>query len=96
MKRGQSCEFLGVSAVLWDHKYSYLPLRPVIRVGIGHVRDRIEVQRAMCFEEVLTVFFGEGIDLFLFMRIKRISSVAQGRFLLHLQKILGLLNAHFQ
>lgn len=51
----------------------------------------------MCFEEVLTMFFGEGIDLFLFiMKIRRMSSVAQERFLLHLQQILDLLNAHFQ
>lgn len=64
-----SGEFLDNKASIWDLRCSNLALWPIIGVGIGHVRDRIKVQRAMCFEEILTMLLREGIDLFLFMRL---------------------------
>lgn len=42
-------EFLANEALIPDLECSNLALRPIIRVGISHVRDRIKIQRAMCF-----------------------------------------------
>lgn len=64
------CEFLGKQSSDAEFRRADLFLRPIVRVGICHIRDGIEVQRAMCPEEILAMFFGEGIDLVLFTRVR--------------------------
>lgn len=43
----------------------HLPLRPVVRVGVGHVGNRVQVKRTMAGEQVPAMLVGESSDLFL-------------------------------
>jgi hypothetical protein len=71
-----------------DH---FLPMRPIVRVRVAHVRHRVEIKCAMAGEEIVAMLGWQEIDLLsIEMRVSRSNWVDEFLLCLAMDRIIGL------